>query len=158
MNYAGIGSGNRCLVNLPDRILGTTCPYRFTIGGRGLCLKGVTQFPQHSPLHGSLASAFSSAAVSGLGSRPIEEDFADADEVASSGLMARALLLSPRDPMHARYLINRGCVYIVARNKDLAVSWCWRALKVNPNCATTHRLMAAAHALAGRRGIVTCRD
>ena len=59
------------------------------------------------PLHASSASAFSNAAVSGLGSRPIDEDFAVADEAGSDRLMARALLLSPGDPMHGHYLIDR---------------------------------------------------
>ncbi|MER9482577.1 adenylate cyclase [Mesorhizobium sp. M0494] len=63
---------------------------------------------------------------------------------------ARALRLSPLDPRLFSWKFCTGLAYFCAGHYDDAVLWTEKALRHQPNYASSLRVAAASHALAGR--------
>jgi tetratricopeptide (TPR) repeat protein len=64
--------------------------------------------------------------------------------------LARAMRLSPRDPILFRMEGATASAHFFAGRYDEASSWAERALRENPNLQQALRVSAASHALAGR--------
>ena len=71
---------------------------------------------------------------------------------------ARAMRLSPLDPRLFSWQFCTALAYFCAGHYDDAVLWAERALRHQPNYASSRRIAAASHALAGRPARSTGND